>query len=111
MTLVNGSQDLYVEFARYVVELTRYVVTSERDERAERDDGQGRADDDRRHPMTRRPAHGGSARPQFSRPGNGYGRPLKPRPAAAWRVPDAHRTDWYELLLHVATDDAQRASA
>jgi hypothetical protein len=61
--------------------------------------------------MTRRPAHGGSVRPHFSRPGNGYGRPVKPRPAAAWRVPDAHRTDWYELLLRVATDDAQRASA
>jgi hypothetical protein len=111
MTLVNGSGVLYVGFARNVVTKTRYVVGHERSERAERDDGQGRAHDDRRHPMTGRPAHGGSVRPHFSRPGNGYGRPVKPRPAAAWRVPDAHRTDWYELLLRVATDDAQRASA
>ena len=61
--------------------------------------------------MTRRPAYGGSVRPPSSRPGNGYGRPVKPRPAKAWRVPDAHRTDWCELLLIVATEDAQRASA
>ena len=61
--------------------------------------------------MSARPAHGGSVRPPSTRPGNGYGRPVKPRPAAAWRLPDAHRTDWCELLLIVATHDAQRASA
>ena len=29
----------------------------------------------------RRPATGGTARPQNSRPGNGFGRPLRPEPA------------------------------
>jgi hypothetical protein len=61
--------------------------------------------------MTRRLPHGGTARPQHARPGNGYGRPVKPRPGAPWQVPDAHRTDWCDLLLRVATADAERASA
>jgi hypothetical protein len=55
--------------------------------------------------------HGGTTRPQYARPGNGYGRPVKPRPAAEWKMPDRYRTDWAELLLVVATDDAERASA
>jgi hypothetical protein len=52
--------------------------------------------------MSRRLPHGGTSRPTYSRPGNGYGRPVKPRPAAQWFVPDEHRTDWFGLLLEVA---------
>jgi hypothetical protein len=59
--------------------------------------------------MTRRFAHGGTSRPQFSRPGNGYGRPVKAGPPAEWRMPDEFRTDWSELLLSVVLDDAKRA--
>jgi hypothetical protein len=61
--------------------------------------------------MTRGMARGGTSRPQYSRPGNGYGRPVKPRPAPEWRLPDKHRTDWCDLLLIVATSDSQRATA
>jgi len=60
--------------------------------------------------MSRLP-HGGTTRPQFARPGNGYGRPVKPRPGAEWRLPDEYRTDWFDLLLRVATADAERARA
>jgi hypothetical protein len=59
----------------------------------------------------RRLPHGGTTRPSHARPGNGYGRTVKPRPAMEWRVPDAHRTDWFDLLLVVATNDSERATA
>jgi hypothetical protein len=55
--------------------------------------------------------HGGTTRPGHARPGNGYGRAVKPRPAEEWRLPDEHRTDWCDLLLVVATSDSERATA
>jgi hypothetical protein len=58
----------------------------------------------------RRLPHGGTTRPSYSRPGNGYGRPVKARPPADWRVPDEFRTDWIELLVAVAFDDTERLS-
>ncbi|MDQ1519129.1 MAG: hypothetical protein QOI55_202 [Actinomycetota bacterium] len=61
--------------------------------------------------MTRRLAHGATARPQYSRPGNGYGRPVKPRPGPEWRLPDEYRTDWFALLLATVSPDSERASA
>jgi len=67
--------------------------------------GRGGSDQDGRQWMGRRLAHGGTARPQYSRPGNGYGRPVKPRPGPEWRLPDAFRTDWCDLLLAVAMAD------
>jgi hypothetical protein len=61
--------------------------------------------------MRRRLPHGGTARPGYVRPGNGYGRPVKPRPGPEWHVPDMHRTDWFELLLLVATSEPEATSA
>jgi hypothetical protein len=59
--------------------------------------------------MTRRLPHGGTTRPQYSRPGNGYGRRVKPGPPTEWRLPDAFRTDWVELLVLVATEEHHAA--
>jgi hypothetical protein len=63
--------------------------------------------------MSRRLPHGGTSRPSHARPGNGYGRPVKPRPSADWHVPDAHRTDWFDLLLEVvvATGEPEATNA
>jgi hypothetical protein len=61
--------------------------------------------------MIGRMPHGGTTRPQLSRPGNGFGRPVKAGPPPEWRVPDEFRTDWCDLLLLVATNDAERANA
>ena len=35
--------------------------------------------------MMQRPPHGATRRPEFDRPGSGYGRPVRPRPSAKWR--------------------------
>jgi hypothetical protein len=64
----------------------------------------------RRCAMRRRLPHGGTARPPFSRPGNGYGRPPKVGPPSEWRLPDEFRTDWSELLLSVV-NDAERVNS
>lgn len=42
--------------------------------------------------MIRRPPHGATRRPPLARPGNGYGRPLRPGPPAQWRDPAALAT-------------------
>jgi hypothetical protein len=61
--------------------------------------------------VIRRVPHGGTTRPSHSRPGNGFGRPVKPGPPEEWRLPDAFRTDWAELLLAVVTEGQQTANA
>jgi hypothetical protein len=43
--------------------------------------------------VARRLPHGATARPPFTRPGNGYGRPLGPGPRAGQRRPEPTRTD------------------
>ena len=59
--------------------------------------------------MTRRPAHGATRRPPFERPGNGFGRPLRPGPPARWRDVEALVTtsqwDPIELLLGADASD------
>jgi hypothetical protein len=37
--------------------------------------------------VTRRPAKGATRRPPVERPGNGFGRAVRPRPTARWRDP------------------------
>ncbi|MCU1427572.1 MAG: hypothetical protein JWL83_1572 [Actinomycetia bacterium] len=61
--------------------------------------------------MTRRLPHGGTTRPQFARPGNGYGRRVKAGPPEEWRLPDKFRTDWSDLLLKVVLGDAERVNS
>jgi hypothetical protein len=56
----------------------------------------------------RRLPHGGTSRPSYARPGNGYGRPVRSGPPAEWRLPDEFRTDWCELLLSIANQEASR---
>ena len=60
----------------------------------------------------RRPAHGATRRPPLARPGNGYGRAVRPRPTASWRALDQLEPlrgwDPAELLvinLNTTTDD------
>ena len=60
----------------------------------------------------RRPAHGATRRPPLVRPGNGFGRPLRPGPRREWRSPDTvaevRAWDPVELLivnLTSASDD------
>lgn len=59
--------------------------------------------------MTRRPAHGATRRPPMERPGNGFGRPVRPRPAALLRGEGAylmaHALDPSELLHVVLRED------
>jgi hypothetical protein len=61
--------------------------------------------------MMRRLPHGGTTRPSYRRPGNGYGRVQKPGPPSEWRLPDEYRTDWAELLLQVVTAEAEHDHA
>jgi hypothetical protein len=42
--------------------------------------------------MMRRPAHGSTRRPPLPRPGNGFGRGIRPRPSDRWRDLLAIRT-------------------
>jgi len=59
--------------------------------------------------MTRRPAHGATRRPPMERPGNGFGRSLRPGPAAVLRGEDAYLMarvlDPSELLHVVLRED------
>jgi hypothetical protein len=52
--------------------------------------------------VIRRPAHGATRRPPLQRPGNGFGRPLRPGPPARWRdielIEKARAWDPSELL-------------
>jgi hypothetical protein len=64
----------------------------------------------------RRPAHGATRRPPLRRPGNGFGRPLRPGPRSEWREPETlaevRAWDPVELLvvnLTTATDDPVNA--
>jgi hypothetical protein len=56
--------------------------------------------------VTRRPAHGATRRPPFERPGNGFGRPLRPGPPARWRDVEALVTtaQWDPIELLLAAD-------
>jgi hypothetical protein len=61
--------------------------------------------------MMRRLPHGATRRPPLARPGNGYGRPVRPRPTAKWRAADdvAARRAWDPaelLIIDIATDDS-----
>jgi hypothetical protein len=57
----------------------------------------------------RRPAHGATTRPPMERPGNGFGRPVRPRPPAQWRnvatLATLRNWDPVELLIATATSD------
>jgi len=55
----------------------------------------------------RRPAHGATSRPPLARPGNGFGRPVRPRPGARWRNPAvlAGFCSWDPQALVVAEID------
>jgi hypothetical protein len=58
----------------------------------------------------RRPAHGATRRPPVERPGNGFGRPVRPGPRKQSRGADAIATarDWNpdDLLVVDDRDDA-----
>ncbi|HET9728003.1 MAG TPA: hypothetical protein VFR41_01205 [Acidimicrobiia bacterium] len=55
--------------------------------------------------MTRRPAHGATQHPPVSRPGSGFGRPVRPRPPAHLRGADAmaHLRNWNPMELLVVS--------
>jgi hypothetical protein len=66
--------------------------------------------------MMRRPAHGATRRPPVTRPGNGFGRSLRPGPRQEWRSPETiaevRAWDPVELLivnLTTSSDDAVNA--
>jgi hypothetical protein len=63
----------------------------------------------------RRPAHGATRRPPYRRPGNGFGRPLRPGPPARWRdvelLGTARAWDPSELLVEPNRAEADDATA
>ena len=60
----------------------------------------------------RRPAKGGTTRPGLSRPGHGFGRPLKPRPSRS-RAPQPWLDDpewWAAIEIPVEPTGRERVS-
>jgi len=78
------------------------------------DDGQWAALHEAVGSMMRRPAHGATRRPPLERPGNGFGRAIRPRPLAAWRdmttIAELRAWDPAELLLAHASEQANEAT-
>jgi hypothetical protein len=65
--------------------------------------------------MMRRPAHGATRRPPVTRPGNGFGRPVRPGPPAGLRDARALAVfstwDPVELLFVNLTNDDRSVNA
>ena len=64
--------------------------------------------------MMRRPSRGATRRPPLERPGNGFGRAMRPRPLAAWRdmatIAELRAWDPAELLFAHASEQADEAA-